>query len=102
MKMRALVTAGMLIVGLAAPCFAFEVPTGANSSEVQALLSSVGGGTHADRLIESVSCNINDEDKQAACMRACDDTWIKASQAYSGNIEKAKAAKKECEAKCGC
>ena len=32
MKMRALVTAGMLIVGLAAPCFAFEVPTGANSS----------------------------------------------------------------------
>lgn len=100
MKIRALVTAGVIIAGLAGPCFAFENTIGADSSA--ALLSKVGGGAHANRLVQTISCNINDDDKQARCMRACDDAWITASQAYGQNIEKAKITKKECETKCGC
>ncbi len=52
--------------------------------------------------IVKASCDTRADDKQARCMQACDDTWIKATQAYNANIEEAKVQKKSCEAKCGC
>ncbi len=55
-----------------------------------------------------VSCDIKDDDKQARCMQNCDDTYIKASQAYkegknSAEVKKESAEdKKVCEKACGC
>ena len=93
MKLATLLTAGLIIAGATAPSFAFE-----------AMLSSGKGGIHADRLVQTVSCNVNDDDKQALCMRACEDEYIKASQGYgtAGRLEGPKEAKKACDAKCGC
>jgi len=93
MKLSALLTAGLIIAGATGPSFAFE-----------AMLSSGKGGIRANRLLQSVSCNVNDDDKQALCMRACEDEYIKASQAYgaAGQLEGPKATKKACETKCGC
>jgi len=78
-------------------------PSMAFERTAQDLMSKIRG-THADDLIQKVSCDIKDDDKQARCMQGCDDEYIKASQAYSaaGKLEGPKAAKKECEAKCGC
>jgi hypothetical protein len=92
MKLRAFLTAGLILAGVTGQSFAFDG------------ISSANGGARANRLIQTVSCNVNDDDKQAICMRTCDDEYIKASQAYStaGHLEGPKAAKKECEAKCGC
>jgi hypothetical protein len=93
MKVSALLAAGLIIAGAVGPGFALE-----------AMLPSGGGGLHAGRLLQAVSCNVNDDDKQALCMRACDDEYIKASQAYgtAGRLEGPKAAKKACDTKCGC
>jgi hypothetical protein len=54
------------------------------------------------RFVEKAACDNRGDDKQARCMESCDEVWIKATQAYNGNIDKAKIDKKECEAKCGC
>lgn len=62
----------------------------------------VGDLGFSPRPIEKVSCDNRGDDKQARCMESCDEVWIKASQAYNGNIDKAKVEKKSCEAKCGC
>lgn len=94
MKIRALMTAGLIVAAMSGPSLAFENP----ASATRALLSKAG----ADGLIQTVSCNVNDEGKQAHCMRDCDDTWIKATQAYHVDIEKARGEKKVCESKCGC
>jgi hypothetical protein len=59
-------------------------------------------GAYSNRLLQEVGCNPNDEDKQGKCMQACDDSWIKATQAYNADIDKAKEAKKVCEKACGC
>jgi hypothetical protein len=93
MKLSVLWAAGLIVAGAVAPSFAFE-----------AMPPSGGGGIHANRLLQVVSCNVNDDDKQALCMRACDDEYIKASQAYgtAGRLEGPKEAKKACETKCGC
>ncbi|MBI1867134.1 MAG: hypothetical protein HYS06_02355 [Methylocystis sp.] len=93
MKLRALVTAGVIIAGIASPCLAFENP-----------LSMSDSGTHVNRLLQTVSCNVNDNDKQARCVRACDDEYIMAAGRYStaGKLDEPKAAKKACETKCGC
>ena len=87
MRIRTLLAAYTIIAGTASPSFAFEAPTSAPSS---------------NQLIQTVSCNPNEDDKQARCMRVCDDAWIKATQAYSGKIDEAKVTKKACETKCGC
>jgi hypothetical protein len=93
MKLRAFLTAGLIIAGVTGPSFAFE-----------GMLLSGNGGIHADRLLQAVSCNVNDDDKQALCMRGCEDEYIKSSQAYgtAGHLEGPKETKKACEAKCGC
>jgi hypothetical protein len=65
-------------------------------------ISRIGSETYSPRFVEKISCDIRDDDKQARCMQACDDTWIKATQAYNANIDNAKIEKKSCEAKCGC
>jgi hypothetical protein len=90
MKLNAVLMAGMLITVATMPSFAFE-----------AVYSNATG---VDRLVHRVSCNVNDDDKQALCMRGCDDEYIKASQAYgtAGRLEGPKEAKKACETKCGC
>jgi hypothetical protein len=99
MKIYALVmTAGVALAGIAGPSLAFENST----SAVLAPLSKIDGSGHSDGLIQTISCDIRDEDKQAMCMRACDDEWIKATQAYNANIDEAKGVKKACEKKCGC
>jgi hypothetical protein len=93
MKLSAIMTAGLIIAGATAPSFALE-----------AVYSSSKGGVSDGGLVQSVSCNVNDDDKQALCMRSCDDEYIKASQAYgtAGRLEGPKDAKKACETKCGC
>jgi hypothetical protein len=93
MKPSALFMAGLIIAGATAPSFAFE-----------AMLSSGKGGNHANSFLQTASCSVNDDDKQALCMRACDDEYIKASQAYgtAGRLDGPKDAKKACDAKCGC
>jgi hypothetical protein len=96
MKIGGFLTAGLLLAGMSGPSMAFE-------SAAQDLLSKIRG-THSSDLIQKVSCDIKDDDKQARCMQGCDDEYIKASQAYSaaGKLEGPKEAKKACEAKCGC
>jgi hypothetical protein len=93
MKLTAILTAGLIIAGATAPAYAFD-----------AALFSANGASRAERLFQNVSCNVNDDDKQALCMRTCDDEYIKSSQAYgtAGRLEGPKEAKKACEAKCGC
>jgi hypothetical protein len=90
MKLNAFLMAGMLIAGTTMPSFAFEA---VYSNDVR-----------MDQLVHRISCNVNDDDKQAICMRTCDDDYIKASQAYgtAGRLEGPKEAKKACETKCGC
>jgi len=88
MKIRALATTCALIAGLAA--------SSAFAGSFTA--STVSRGA----LIQTVGCSPNDDDKQGKCMQECDDTWIKASQAYHSDIPAAKEAKKACDAKCGC
>jgi hypothetical protein len=93
MKLTAILTAGLIIAGSTIPSFALE-----------AMISSGDGGIRAERLLQAVSCSVNDDDKQALCMRTCDDEYIKSSQAYgtAGRLEGPKEAKKACETKCGC
>jgi hypothetical protein len=90
MKTRAISLCLIAITGTI-PYAAFATP-----------LSKFYSAPYSSRLIEKVSCDTRNEDKQALCMQACDDTWIKATQAYNANIDQAKVQKKECEAKCGC
>ena len=87
MKKRALAAACAVIVGIAASA-AFANP--------MSNLSRPAG------LIQKISCDTHDDDKQARCMQACDDVWIKETQAYNANIDNAKVSKKECDTKCGC
>jgi hypothetical protein len=93
MKLSTLLAAGLFIAGATTPSFAME-----------SMRSSGNGGMMVDSLLQSISCNVNDDDKQALCMRKCDDEYIKSSQAYgtAGRLEGPKADKKTCEAKCGC
>ncbi len=93
MKFSAFLTAGLIIAAATAPSFAFEATSWSGEE-----------GLRANGLLQSVSCNVNDDDKQALCMRACEDEYIKASQAYgaAGRLEGPKATKKACDAKCGC
>lgn len=93
MKLTAILTAGLIIAGATAPSFASE-----------SMLWSGGGGFVGENLLQAVSCNVNDDDKQALCMRRCEDDYIKSSQAYgtAGRLEGPKEAKKACETKCGC
>jgi len=78
--------------------FAFTSGYAANANT----LMELGRPQVSHRLIEKVSCDTRNDDKQARCMQACDDIWIKATQAYNSNIDQAKIDKKACEAKCGC
>lgn len=89
MKKYALAAACAVVVGFAASA-AFAQPL--------STLSRPAG------MIDKISCDTRNEDKQALCMQGCDDEYIKASQAYSaaGNLEGPKDAKKACETNCGC
>jgi hypothetical protein len=93
MKLRALASTCAIIAGIAAASMAVANP-----------LSNGAGVSRAGDLIQKISCDIHNEDKQALCMQACDDEFIKASQGYSaaGKLDEPKAVKKECETKCGC
>jgi hypothetical protein len=90
MKISAFVTAIAILAGVAGPSLALDYSVRANS------------------VVQRVSCDIKDDDKQARCMQACDDTYIKASQAYitgkdSAEVKKESAEnKKVCEKACGC
>jgi hypothetical protein len=93
MKPSTILTSGVIILAMTAPSLALGASFGAGK-----------GGIRTDRLLQSVSCNVNDDDKQALCMRACDDEYIKASQAYgtAGRLDGPKETRKACETKCGC
>jgi dTDP-4-dehydrorhamnose reductase len=90
MNMRTILIVG-LVIGTLAPYGALASP-----------LSKIGSDQYSQRFIAKASCDIHDDDKQARCMQACDDTWIKATQAYNAKIDQAKTEKKACETKCGC
>lgn len=89
MKSYALVTALLISAASVGPSAAFE-------KSMNAL--------RGDALIQSVSCNPNDDDKQALCTRKCEDEWIKSSQGYAMKDapEIAAAARKSCNTACGC
>src|SRR5208337_1204197 len=89
MKFRAALAISLIIAG-ATPYCAFAGPVLTNES-----------GNFSPRLVEKVSCDTRNEDKQARCMQDCDDAWIKVTQAYNANIDQAKGEKKACETKCG-
>jgi hypothetical protein len=78
------------------------VTAAAGASFAQANPYRFGAMNFSPRFIEKVSCDTRGDDKQAHCLESCDEVWIKATQAYNGNIEKAKVEKKACDAKCGC
>ena len=90
MKISAFVTAIAILAGVAGPSLAFDRSAPASS------------------LVQRVSCDIKDDDKQARCMQNCDDAYIKASQAYqegknSAQVKQESAEnKKVCEKACGC
>jgi len=90
MKISAFVTAIAILAGVAGPSLAFDRSAPTSSS------------------VQRISCDIKDDDKQARCMQNCDDTYIKASQAYkegknSDEVKKESAEeKKVCEKACGC
>ncbi len=90
MKISAFVTAIAILAGVAGPSLAFDRRAPTSSPVVR------------------VSCDIKDDDKQARCMQNCDDTYIKASQAYqegknSAEVKKESAeSRKVCEKACGC
>jgi|WetSurMetagenome_2_1015567.scaffolds.fasta_scaffold728439_1 hypothetical protein len=90
MKISAFVTAIAILAGVAGPSLALD------------------HGVRANSLVQRVSCDIKDDDKQARCMQKCDDDFIKASQAYqegkdSAQVKKESAEnKKVCEKACGC
>jgi len=98
MKKHILMTSGVILAGVAALCLPFETSMAAVLDPVQALLLSV----HAGVLPHKVSCNVNDEDKQAYCMRGCEEAYIAASESYAESQEQRTSLRKECEAKCGC
>lgn len=89
MKCYALVTALLIGAASVGPSAAFETSSNA---------------LRADSMIQTVSCNPNDDDKQALCTRNCEDEWIKSSQGYAmkDKPETAAAARKACNAACGC
>jgi hypothetical protein len=90
MKISAFVTALAILAGVAGPSLAFD------------------RSVHANSLVQRVSCDIKDDDKQARCMQNCDDIYIKASQAYMTGKDTATVksesaeARKVCEKACGC
>ena len=90
MKISAFVTAIAILAGVAGPSVAFDRSAPTSSS------------------VQRISRDIKDDDKQARCMQNCDDTYIKASQAYkegknSAEVKEESAAdKKVCEKACGC
>jgi len=86
MKLSTLVTAGMIIALTAGPSLAFENQTSTNSN----------------RLVQTVSCSVNDENKQAYCMRACEEVYIDGSQNYAATSDSRADGRKACETKCGC
>ncbi|WP_400768793.1 hypothetical protein [Methylosinus sporium] len=78
------------------------IAAAASAGLAEATPRQLGDLGFSPRPIEKVSCDNRGDDKQARCMESCDEAWIKATQAYNGNIDKAKVDKKACEAKCGC
>ncbi len=102
MKIRALMSAGLMIAALTAPSFAFDNSTGANSGSAQNLLAVLQHGSQGKGLVQHISCNTNDEDKQAYCMRKCEEAFVDSSEQYHVTQEDAQKIRKDCETKCGC
>lgn len=90
MKFRTVLAFSLIIAG-SAPHGGYAAP-----------ITRIGSEAYSHGLVEKISCDTRNDDKQARCMQACDDTWIKATQAYNADISQAKTEKKACEAKCGC
>jgi hypothetical protein len=87
MKLRALLTVGLMFGGIASPSFAFER----------------SAAPHSDRLIQKVVCDPNGDGKQANCMRECEEEEIRSRATYAKTTEEErKAAKAACDKKCGC
>ena len=90
MKISAFVTAIAILAGVSGPSLALD------------------HGVRANSVVQRVSCDIKDDDKQARCMQKCDDDYIKASQAYITGKDTAQVKKEStenkavCEKACGC
>jgi hypothetical protein len=48
------------------------------------------------------SCDTHAEDEQAVCASKCEDAYLKDQQSITADMSKVKAAKKACDAACGC
>ncbi|WP_156898071.1 hypothetical protein [Methylocapsa acidiphila] len=97
MKIRALMIAGLMIATIAGPSIAFEQSAASNAAALSTLR-----GAQGDSLFQTISCNPNDEDKQAYCMRKCEEEMVDSSEQYHVTKEEAEARNKACQTKCGC
>jgi hypothetical protein len=87
MKIRSLLTVGLMLAGITSPSFAFQ------RSEAP----------RSDRLIERIVCDPNGDGKQANCMRDCDDEEVRSRATYAKQTDEERLAKKKaCDTKCGC
>jgi hypothetical protein len=87
MKIRSLLTVGLMFAGIASPSFAFQRTE----------------APHSDRLIERIVCDANGDGKQANCMRDCEDEEIRSRTTYAKQTDEERMAKKAaCDKKCGC
>ncbi len=83
-------------------CTVFLTASVCFSSLAQATPLTLGRAMSNPPLVVNIGCKPNDEDKQGACMQACEDAWIRGSSGYTANSERLKTTRKACEAACGC
>lgn len=102
MNIRAIAYAAIFAVSAVGPSFGLESSSWAGLTAGQAHFS--GGHVEAgqNQLLHAASCNVNDEDKQAYCMRACEEEYVDSSQQYNIKPEDRMTNRKTCETKCGC
>jgi hypothetical protein len=96
MKIRGLLTAGMLLTGFVGPAFAMEHST-------QAVFFQLGDGFSSRGLVQKVVCDPNGDGKQANCMRECEEEEIRSRETYhTRSNEDRMNEKMACNKKCGC
>lgn len=59
-------------------------------------------GLRAPNQVTRISCDTHKDDDQAVCASKCEDAYLKDQQGWTADMGKVKAAKKACDAACGC
>jgi hypothetical protein len=102
MKRAALIVTALIFCGLSTPGYSVERQISGDFHSITTAFPAVGTEMGGSSLLQTVSCNPNDEDKQAYCMRACENSYLDCGTQYNKTPEGCKASRKDCESKCGC